>query len=90
MEELLQWLEYIEDKRQEKKVRHKLKDILAIVLVATLSNADDWIEMALFAENFQDYLRNYIELKNGPISHDTLRRVMGTLSPDVLQQLYVK
>ena len=49
MEELLQWLEYIEDKRQEKKVRHKLKDILAIVLVATLSNADDWIEMALFA-----------------------------------------
>jgi len=44
----------------------------------------------LFAENFQNYLRNYIELKNGPPSHDTLRRVMGMLSPDVLQQLYVK
>ena len=46
--------------------------------------------MALFAENFQNYLRNYIELKNGPPSHDTLRRVMGMLSPDVLKQLYVK
>ena len=44
----------------------------------------------MFAENFQNYLRNYIELKNGPPSHDTLRRVMGMLSPDVLKQLYVK
>lgn len=32
MEKLLQWMEYIEDVRQERKVRHKLKDILVIVL----------------------------------------------------------
>ena len=90
MEELLLWMEYIEDVRQEKKVRHLLKDILVIVLFATLANADDWVEMALFAESFQDYLRKYIELKNGPPSHDTIRRVMGMISPDILQQLYGK
>lgn len=90
MEELLQWMEYIEDIRQEKKVRHLLKDILVIVLFATLANADDWIEIALFAENYQDYLRKYIELKNGLPSHDTIRRVMGMISPDILQQLYGK
>ena len=90
MEELLQWMEYIEDIRQEKKVRHLLKDILVIVLFATLANADDWVEIALFAENFQDYLRKYIKLKNGTPSHDTIRRVMGMISPDVLQQLYGK
>ena len=28
MVELLEWMECIEDKRQAKKVRHKLKDIL--------------------------------------------------------------
>lgn len=90
MEELLLWMEYIEDVRQEKKVRHSLKDILGIVLFATLANADDWVEMALFAETYQEYLKKYIELKNGVPSHDTLRRVMGMISPDVLQQLYGK
>lgn len=86
----LQWLEYIEDVRQQSKVRYPLKDILVIVLFATLANADDWVDMALFAEVYQDYLRTYIELKNGPPSHDTIRRVMGMISPEILQQLYVK
>jgi predicted transposase YbfD/YdcC len=90
MEELLQWMEYIEDVRQERKVRHLLKDILVIVLFATLANADDWVEIALFGQIYQNYLRKYIELKNGPPSHDTIRRVMGMISPDILQQLYGK
>ena len=90
MEELLNWMEYIEDVRQERKVRHKLKDILVIVLFATLANADDWVEMELFAKEYKDYLREYIELKNGIPSHDTLNRVMGLLSPEILQQLYGK
>ena len=90
MEELLNWMEYIEDMRQVRKVRHKLKDILVIVLFATLANADDWVEIALFADTYQDYLRKYIELKNGVPSHDTISRVMAMVSPDILQQLYVK
>ena len=46
--------------------------------------------MEMFAEAYQGYLRKYIELKNGVPSHDTISRVMGMLSPDVLQQLYNK
>jgi len=91
MQELLEWMEYIEDTRQQTKVRHTLKDILVIVLFATLANADDWVEMALFAESYQDYLRKYIETKKSGIpSHDTIRRVMGMISPEILQQLYGK
>ena len=30
------------------KIREQLKDILVIVLFATLANADDWVEIALF------------------------------------------
>lgn len=90
MNELLEWMDYIEDIRQEKKVRHKLKDIIVIVLFATLANVDDWVEMEYFANYHQDYLRNYIELKNGIPSHDTISRVFGMISPDVLQQLYQK
>ena len=90
MQELLDWMEYIEDSRQQTKVRHTLKEILVIVLSATLAKADDWAEMALFAESYQDYLQKYIELKNGIPSHDTIRRVMGMISPEILQQLYGK
>ena len=55
MKELLEWMEYIEDARQEKKVKHSLKDILVIVLFATLANADDWVEIALFAQSHENY-----------------------------------
>lgn len=41
MKELLDWMEYIEDVRQTRKVHHKIKDILVIVLFATLADADD-------------------------------------------------
>ena len=51
-------MEYIEDVRQKKKVRHLLKDILVIVLFAALANADDWVEIALFAQVYEEYLKN--------------------------------
>ena len=47
MQELLDWLEYLDDGWQQGKARHKLKDILVIVLLATLANADDWVEIAM-------------------------------------------
>ncbi len=31
MKELLEWMEYIEDIRQKRKIKHFLKDILVIV-----------------------------------------------------------
>lgn len=83
-------MEYIEDVRQKRKVRHYLKDILVIVLFSTLANADDWVEIALFADNYKNYLKKYIELKNGVLSHDTILRVIGLISPEIPQQLYGK
>ena len=90
MKEILDYAGTVMDIRQEKKVLHKMADIILLVFFATLANADDWVEMALFADYYQDYLRKYIELKNGPPSHDTIRRVMGMISPEILQQLYGK
>ena len=49
MEELLEWLEYIEDVHQT----HKLKDILVLVLFATLANADDWVEIEMFGKEYR-------------------------------------
>ena len=38
MAEILKTIELIEDRRQEKKVRHKLLDIVVIVLFAKMAN----------------------------------------------------
>ena len=90
MDELLEWMECIEDSRQAGKVRHKLKDIIVIVLFATLGDADDWVEIEMFARYHEEYLRKYISLDNGVPSHDTIQRVMAMISPEVMQQLQEK
>lgn len=90
MEEILKNIEFIEDIRQQAKVRHKLLDIVVIVLFAKLANADDWEEMEAFAECHEEFLRQYIGLENGIPSHDTLQRVMGNIDPQHMQNLYEK
>ena len=65
MTEILKTIELIEDKRQEKKVRHKLLDVVVIVLFAKLANADDWQEVEIFAKSNEDFLRQYIFLVFG-------------------------
>lgn len=90
MEEILRSIEFIEDIRQQTKVRHKLLDIVVIVLFAKLANADDWEEMEMFAQCHTDFLKRYIKLENGVPSHDTIQRVMGNINPQYLQGLYQK
>lgn len=90
MGDILKEIEIIEDVRQQGKIKHKLMDIVAIVLFATLANADDWIEIAMFAECHEEFLKNYIELAGGIPSHDTIQRVMGSIEPQQMQKLYEK
>lgn len=90
MEEILKSIEFIEDIRQHAKVRHKLLDVVVIVLFAKLANADDWKEMKMFAQCHETFLKWYIDLENDVPSHDTLQRVMGSINPQHIQKLYEK
>ena len=44
----------------------------------------------MFVETYEDYLKKYIELKNGIPSHDTITCVIEMIESEVLQQLYGK
>lgn len=85
MKELLKHLEKVTDKRQEKKVRHKMKDVIALVFFASVGNADDFVEIETFGEEHEEFLRKYLELPCGIPSHDTIQRVMAMVSPEFLQ-----
>ena len=54
MKNLLQWLVTAEDPRQQAKVKHLMKDIIAIVFFAELANADEWAAIYLFAAAHED------------------------------------
>jgi predicted transposase YbfD/YdcC len=85
MNNILRWLEVAEDIRQPWKVKHLLKDIIALVFFASLANADEWMEIQLFGIANEKFLRKYLELPNGIPSHDTIQRVFSMVSPEYLQ-----
>jgi len=85
MKTLLDYVSTVTDARQEKKVLHKMMDIIMLVFFAMLANADDWVEMEVFGKEHETFLRNYLELPNGIPSHDTIQRVFAMVPSEFLE-----
>ena len=58
-----------------------MEDIIAIVFFAELANANEWVEISLFADANREHLEKHLEL-----SHDTIQRAFAMLSPECLQE----
>lgn len=71
----------IYDPRQDEKVKHKLMDVLFIVVTATISNCSEWQEIEIWAKEREEWLRKYIELPNGIPSQYTFERVCDVIDP---------
>lgn len=56
MKNILKYLDTVIDIRQEKKVRHKMSDIIALVFFAILANADDFVEIEVFGKEHETFL----------------------------------
>jgi len=86
MNDILEWLVTVKDPRQQSKVKHLMKDIIALVFFAELANASEWIEIYMFAVSNEEALRKYLALPEGIPSHDTIQRVIAMVSPEYLQE----
>lgn len=71
----------LKDFRQEKKVKHKLIDIIVIIVCAVASGAETFSDIALYAECKAEWLKSILELQNGIPSHDTIERIMRWMDP---------
>jgi predicted transposase YbfD/YdcC len=69
------------DPRRPNARHHKLLDILAIAFCACLCGAESCVDMAGFAMAKEEVLREFLDLDNGPPSHDTFSRVFRLLDP---------
>jgi hypothetical protein len=58
--------------------------MLIIGLLTYLSHGKDYEDMVLFGNTHEEFLKEFLELKNGIPSHDTFNRVFSVLEPSVL------
>lgn len=61
--------------------RHLLLDVIGIAICAVISGANDWQQIATFAQQRQDWLRRFFKLSEGIPCHDTFERVFDCINP---------
>jgi predicted transposase YbfD/YdcC len=81
-------LGHLKDPRVERTKKHLLIDILAIALLAVISGAEGWGDIETYGKAKEDWLKNFLSLKNGIPSHDTFSRVLAALSPQEFQKSF--
>ncbi|MFO7953122.1 MAG: ISAs1 family transposase [Bacillota bacterium] len=80
----------IYDPRQDEKVKHKLIDVIFIVVCAMICNCNDWPEIEIWAERRQDWLSKYLELPNGIPSQYTYQKVFDVIDPKQFGQCFTQ
>ena len=79
---LLDTFSALDDPRQSWKVVYPLREILLVVLCATMAGADDFVEIERWACNKIGFLRRLLPFDRGIPSHDTLNDVINALPSD--------
>ena len=70
----------MEDKRIKKKCTYKLWDIVVIIILAVLSNCNDWEEIYYFAIEHKKWLRTFLQLTEGIPQAITYERVLSLVN----------
>ncbi len=87
---LVEHFSSISDPRIDRTKRHKLIDILAIAICATICGAEGWEEFELFGQAKQDWFKSFLKLPNGIPSDDTFRRVFCRIDPRQFQHCFLE
>ncbi len=71
------------------RIKHHLTDVIAIVVFGTICGEDSWDGLEDWAIDKRALLDQYLSLKQGVPSADTLRRVMERLDPKAFLQAFI-
>ena len=86
---LLEYFADLPDPRIERCKQHELIDLIAIAILATICGAEHFTEMEEFGIAKQDWLKTFLNLKNGIPAHDTFARVFARLKPAAFRECFV-
>ena len=82
MEQFGSCWEGLEDPRSGNAALHDFHELLMIALCCVLCGGQGAVDMAVFAEAKEPFLRSFLTLANGLPSHDTFSRLFRNLDPD--------
>ena len=85
---LLDHFSALEDPRQSWRVIYPLPEIMLLVLCATLTGMEDFVEIKLWGEQRIGFLRRFLSYDRGIPSHDTLNDVMNALDPGLFKACF--
>ena len=79
----------LRDPRAAHSILHKLMDILIITICAVICGADNFVEIAEYGKDKEEWLKTFLELENGIPSVDTFERLFARLKPEALQVCFI-
>jgi predicted transposase YbfD/YdcC len=71
----------VEDPRMERTKRHRLRDIIILVICGVICGAEGWVEIEEFGKAKEAFFQDLLDLPNGIPSHDTFGRVFSLIDP---------
>ena len=85
---LLDHFSVLEDPRQPGKVLYPLPEVMLLVLCATLSGAEDFVEIRVWGREKLTFLRSPFPFKRGIPSYDTLNDVINAMDPALFSDCF--
>jgi len=79
----------VTDPRIQKKIKHKLIDIITISICASICGANDWVSVEQYGKAKLDWFKSFLELRNGIPSHDTFGRIFSVLQIDEIESCFL-
>jgi predicted transposase YbfD/YdcC len=78
----------LRDHREQWRVLYPLREVLLLVLCATLSGMEDFVEIRLWGQHRLDFLRRFLPFAHGVPAHDTLNDVINALDPELFKNCF--
>jgi predicted transposase YbfD/YdcC len=76
-------------RRDDRKTKHKLLDVIVIAICASLCGIDNFEGMSFWAKSKEAWLRQFLELPHGIPSHDTINRIFAKINPKLFQACFL-
>lgn len=86
---ILAYFAELEDPRIEKNRKHPLINVIAIAILGVICGADNWVDIEGYGRAKQDWLGQFLDLRNGIPSHDTFGRVFRWLNAEQFQTQFI-
>lgn len=73
------------DPRDGSNISHPLINIITITMCAVICGADSWVDVEMFGQAKESWFSQFLDLRHGIPSHDTIGRFFRQLKPEAFE-----